>query len=451
MSACHFALPIGLVGYGISNKSVEKYLLNRGVSGSEIFVFEDSKAGPTGEEFLRSSECKSLCVSPGYPLATPWLELARQQGVTIEGEISLASKALNSVRDQMHFIGVTGSAGKSTVVSLLAAGLGAGGRSCFLGGNIGRPLMDLAMEFSNKDAQIPEFVVLELSSYQLENAGELQLDTALITSLSPNHLDRYRDLKSYYDTKLNLFRITKGKKWASFRSAGLRSFFQQSGVANTFDLNIVGEQSSSEESQLKKLTDSPLSSLDFSQMKMLGDQNVDNVKMTAALLHDLGVWNDEVKQALLDFPGLPHRTEMITGKLDTVFVNDSKSTTMESVLQSVESVYGEKQKRAQTSAKMFVLIGGRDKGHDWSQLSVLSKFSNMEFVFFGESAELAKEGSGLSGKLTTTFQGCCEFLSDHVAPGDWVLLSPGGSSWDEFANFEERGNFFREYAERQWG
>lgn len=437
MSASDLPLPVGLVGYGISNKAVEKFLLKSGVDSGQIHIFEDSKGLP-GETFLSQTACKSLCVSPGYPLAKSWIQAAKQQGIAIESEISIAAKALKPVREKIHILGVTGSAGKSTVVSLLEAGLLASQRACFLGGNIGRPLVEMVSGVESEGARLPEIVVLELSSYQLENMGELKLDSSLITSLSRNHLDRYPSLEAYYDTKINIFRITTGKKWACAYSNGLREFFNDKQIFDQFGCRWIED------------CEAPLEASDLEQVKMFGAHSICNVKMAAALLADLGAWNESSKRALLDFPGLPHRAEVMQGKFASVFVNDSKSTTMNSVLSSVASVQEEKVRRGHASKKLFLLLGGRDKDHDWGALAGLAEVDKLEIIFFGESAEKAKLDSGLSGITFASLRKGCEHLIGCLEPGDWALLSPGGSSWDEFANFEERGRFFRDFIERNF-
>jgi UDP-N-acetylmuramoylalanine--D-glutamate ligase len=172
---------------------------------------------------------------------------------------------------------------------------------------------------------------------------------------------------------------------------------------------------------------------------MVGSHNLDNFSLALAVLEHLGV-AQECLDAALAFPGLSHRLEKIGSSLGVTFVNDSKATAMDSVLQAVHSVLSEA-----TCKQVRLLLGGRDKNLPWQELAPLAKRQNVICYFFGECAALAQQKSGLQGKKFAKLETALEKAFSNSVSYDWILLSPGGTSLDEFKNFEERGNFFKNW------
>lgn len=412
--------PIAIVGMGVSGKACLDLLLADGVPRDQIITHD--KKGPCDlplETDLLQAAPRTLVVSPGISLKSPWLEELLASGAELTSELTLAARVLGRER----LIGITGAVGKSTVTSLIGAGLQAAGISSFVGGNLGLPFASYAKDRILGIRPAAEFVVLELSSYQLENIDGLSFEAALITSLTPNHMERYRSLDHYYNTKFHLLEITTGFK-----------IFNLSG----FDLARFQNQFSDSFSVWTDRHDPVLNRISFKKMALVGDHNQDNLALAARLgqLLSLGEYYIE---GLLRFQGLSHRLENLGETNGVLFLNDSKATTVASVLQAALSI----RELAKTRAHCWILIGGRDKNLPWADLAVLAQNSTFSYLFFGECGEKARTLSGLQGDYFAKLEFALNALFSKVKPGDLVLLSPGGTSWDEFKSFEDRGDYFR--------
>ena len=200
-------LPTAIVGWGLTGQSIYKLLMGIGIPESKILTFDEKDPGA---RFCQASTLllqnpKSLIVSPGVPLSLAWIQDFQNRGGFVTSELSLA----NSLLTEEKVIAVTGSIGKSTCVSLLQAGLLQFSPDSFVGGNLGFPLADYVLKKTQGHPLAP-WVVLELSSYQLENFNNLRASLSLITYLTPNHLERYANLEKYYETKWSLVSKTQG-------------------------------------------------------------------------------------------------------------------------------------------------------------------------------------------------------------------------------------------------
>jgi UDP-N-acetylmuramoylalanine--D-glutamate ligase len=175
-----------------------------------------------------------------------------------------------------------------------------------------------------------------------------------------------------------------------------------------------------------------------SESALVGEHNLDNMSVAMTVVEKMQ-WPAKAQEAMRAFPGLAHRMENVGRFQNILFINDSKATTMDSVLQAFKSV------QKQARGHVHLLLGGRDKNLPWSQLSVLKNVTNLQIHFFGEFGEGAKTQSQLPGSSEKTLQQCLATLKNTLQPQDIVLLSPGGTSLDEFKNFEDRGDFFKRW------
>lgn len=399
--------PLAIIGMGLSGTSVYKLLIAKGISKSLIACFDqDNKHDFSCEkELLNKFKPKTLIVSPGVSLTTPWIKSFSGQ---ITSELEVASSFLTTEK----IIAVTGSLGKSTSVSLLEAGLHSFQKTYFVGGNLGKPLADYVM---NATIHRATWIVLELSSYQLENYKNLNPLISAITYFTPNHLERYKDLDQYYETKWTLVEKTNGTTVINSHSVDLVNFCKKKK-----NKNLIFSSSSD-------VTE---------EIDLLGLHNKENFAL-AKKISQLAGWPKESIEAMSKFKGLPHRLENL-GKINGIqFVNDSKATTIESVLAAVRSLRG--------YAITHLLLGGRDKNLPWHQLQTLKNDSSIRFYFFGECASVAQSFSGLPGNQHKDLKSAVDSALSAAAPGDLILLSPAGSSLDEFKNFEDRGNYFAKY------
>lgn len=409
-------LPTAIIGLGLTGRSIEKLLKECGIPGSQILTFDEKDSSAQFQDFesLIKTNIQSMILSPGVSKRKSWIQDFSQSGGQITSELEIAFSFLQNER----VIGVTGSVGKSTCVSLLGAGLQKFAPDSFVGGNLGFPLADYVIELFHGRKRAP-WIALELSSYQLETFINLKADAAILTSFTPNHLERYDSLEDYYQTKWSLVEKTHGPIVYNEHGADLKSYVLAKNI------QAIGVSSLSPE----------FLSFPFHQAKLVGHHNYDNLSLVIKLAHILN-WPESALLGFLSFAGLPHRLENLGEIGGLLFVNDSKATTIESVLQAVTSTQN------MSSKKTHLLIGGRDKNLPWAELKSLASV-NRTFYFFGECARHAQSSSKLSGKIFSKLDDAIRAAVSSADDGDLVLLSPGGTSLDEFKSFEDRGIFFK--------
>ncbi|OFZ28827.1 MAG: UDP-N-acetylmuramoylalanine--D-glutamate ligase [Bdellovibrionales bacterium RIFCSPHIGHO2_01_FULL_40_29] len=389
-----------------------------GYHDSDLLSYDekDSSATFSDSSALLRMNPKTLVVSPGVPLSLPWIQTLLQNGAMLTSEISLAS----SVLENEKLIGVTGSVGKSTVVSILGAGAKHEDENGFVGGNLGTPFCIYALNVLS-GAPRAKWIILELSSYQLENCEKLHLDFSAITFLSANHLERYSGISDYYSTKMKITARTKSV--CVFNSTSV-------------DAVIAAKNSDCPVLLARAATD--LSSDEIEKVSLLGKHNHDNFAV-AHKLAMLAQWSTAAIDKMYSFKGLPHRLETVGYYNGIFFVNDSKATAMDSVHVATNACLD----KVSSSNRLLLLLGGKDKNLPWHDLSTLGNNPKIDFVFFGSVRTIAQTGSGLKGPSFPGLHEALEFCFKSAKSGDVVLLSPGGTSLDEFKNFEDRGEFFK--------
>jgi UDP-N-acetylmuramoylalanine--D-glutamate ligase len=387
------------------------------------------------KEILDGAEI--VVISPGVP---PWIEIIKEaefRGVEIISEIELAYRCTEEFR--IPWIGITGTNGKSTTTTLVDMMLKQQGLKTLAGGNIGTPMAELVLEMlvSNTYNET-DFLVAELSSFQLERIRKFRPFVSAILNITPDHQDRYRDMKEYLDAKIRIFQNQKKGDYLILNydqqvtrdlckncSAEVFYFSRREPVrgvylkGSTIVLNIDSH---------------PIPLIETSQLGMKGVHNIENAMAASLIAYLCGVRPESIKTALTGFRGLPHRMEFVANIEGVDFYNDSKGTNIDAVIKSVDSF----------RCPVVLILGGKDKGADFS---VLGMFSGMvkKVICIGEAKE--KVEAQLSGVLPT------EEASDmdeavqrafSAAPeGGVVLLSPGCASFDMFQNFEERGDAFK--------
>lgn len=416
------AVPIAIVGMGITGEATLRLLQVLGYSRQDILTFDRAAGADVQDpELLLQKNIRTMIVSPGVPLATDWIQKFRHDGGYLLSELSIAFAHLQDEK----IIAVTGSLGKSTTTSMIGEGALTVDPHAFIGGNLGTPLAVYVADVLENKRPRAQYVVLELSSYQLENFPNLKSEVSVFTFLSPNHLERYPNLQSYYLTKLQLIEMTTGLVIANKKGGDLSAK-----ISDTGSIPIVWTDQ----------TDDLLKSAAFSVVNTVGAHNRDNLSL-AAHVGKYFQWPDSALKAMAEFHGLGHRLESCGRRRETLFINDSKATTMDSVLQAVHSVLPE----VGDEAKLHLMVGGKDKNLPWENLQILNNIQKLSPLFFGECGEMARTKSGLRGPYYKTLKLALEALPASIRANDVVLLSPGGTSLDEFKNFEERGNYFKNF------
>lgn len=408
--------PIIIVGMGKSGQAAFELL--RFFGHKDIFYFDDkNESAHFGDpDKLALIKPQTLVVSPGYPLAKPWIQSFKQSGVKITSELSLAASCITDEK----FIGITGSVAKSTTVSILEQGAKTIDPHSFTGGNLGTPFCSYALQVETGTRVRAQFIVLELSSYQLENCENLHLTAAGITYLSANHLERYPDLHSYYDTKLHIAKICSGPVFVNSFGGDACAYAQQKQISN---VKAVSRNDNEWSDGILKTSN------------LIGTHNEDNLAMAFSVSRYLK-WDQAAEHAMLQFKGLSHRLETVAKIKNVLFINDSKATSMDSVEIAVIAAL------SQSPRMLFLLLGGKDKNLPWENLhKILCPL--IEVVYFGQCGELARDKMKITGVYYPSLKEAVAHAINTAKAGDIVLLSPGGTSLDEFKSFEERGDVFK--------
>ncbi|MBP6789724.1 MAG: UDP-N-acetylmuramoyl-L-alanine--D-glutamate ligase, partial [Candidatus Promineofilum sp.] len=370
-----------------------------------------------------------LALSGGVAIDAPLVVEAQRRGIPLTNDsLEFARRA------PAPLVGITGSAGKTTTTSLLGCMGQKSGRRTWIGGNIGRPpLMDLA-EMSAGD-----LILMELSSFQLEIWHDLSPDIATVLNITPNHLDRHKTMDRYTEAKLNILRF-QGPDGVAVLSAddpgalatrdhvrGRLRLFSRRGPVDDGAYAADGQIWLSGPGGRRALC--PLSAI-----RLRGGHNVLNVLAAAALAEVVGVPDEAIVEGIRTFAGVPHRLETVR-ELDGVkYINDSIATAPERALAAL-AAYDE---------PIILLAGGRDKDMVWDEWVRHVAQRVKRVILFGELAEpLAARLSGVAVSRVDTLAEAVYSAQAEAVAGDIVLLSPGGTSFDSYADFAERGEHFR--------
>jgi UDP-N-acetylmuramoylalanine--D-glutamate ligase len=382
-----------VVGLARSGRAVVEALAQRGV---DVIVAE-RKLGNDGVAALADGAAL-LVKSPGVPGENELVAAARARRIPVWSEVELGYR----LRPEMRLIGVTGTNGKTTTTELLGAMLREAGRDVAVAGNVGNPLTA---------AEPAEWVVCELSSFQLEDVHELACEVAVLLNLEPDHLDRHGTFDAYRDAKLRIF--------------------ERAGTAIVPEgLGLPGTTFSADD----RLPAEP---------RIPGRHNRENAAAAAAAARATGVPETAIAAALQSFPGVPHRLELVAEVGGVRYVNDSKATNTAAARRGLGAY----------DAPLRVILGGSLKGEDFVALT--DAVTNVEAAYLiGEAAdqlELALTSTGVRLVRCGDLGTAVDRASREARPGDVVLLSPACASFDQFRDFEHRGEEFRRLVEKLEG
>ena len=333
-----------------------------------------------------------LVKSPGVPGEAPLVRAARERGIPVWSEIELGYRLLPDAR----FVGVTGTNGKTTTTELLGAIFRAAGRDVAVAGNVGTPLTSV---------HSADWVVCELSSFQLEDVHELSCDVAVLLNLEPDHVDRHGSFEAYRDAKLRIFERSSAQVVP--RGLGLP------GIEFSADDDLPAE---------------PL---------IRGAHNRENAAAATATARAAGIADQHIAAALLTFPGVPHRLELVGERDGVRYVNDSKATNVAAALRALAAYADE---------PVHLILGGSPKGEDFTPLAAAIGPNVKSVHLIGAEAE--RIGQMIDGHRDGNLETAVAHAARLAEPGDVVLLSPASASYDQFENFEQRGEAFRRLAAR---
>ncbi len=429
---------VAVVGMGRSGIAAASLLARE---GADVLIVDDRQKeipaslqalgqvrvqlGAWREEDLFSAEW--VVLSPGVPLKKLPLKKLESLRIPVVGEMEFAARFLTA-----PLIAITGTNGKSTTTTLVGEILKGWGWKVFVGGNLGTPLSEAV-------GSPWDFIVVEVSSFQLETIARFRPRIAALLNITPDHLDRYPDLSSYQKAKWRIFENQSGEDHAIvngddplavppfLKGASIlfsRTQIPQRGVyLNQGEIvsNIWGEAE-------------PIIRLDA--LKLKGAHNIENVMAAAAMTLLCGCSVECIRQTLTQFRGLPHRMEMVREAQGVKYINDSKGTNVGAVMKSLEGL----------TAPVILIAGGKDKEGDFTPLRELVQKKVKRLILLGEAQEKMARCFSMHPALerVDSMAQAVARAAASAESGDIVLLSPGCASFDQFRDYQHRGEVFKQ-------
>jgi len=402
-----------------------------------------SLGGHERKDFL---EADLIVVSPGVPLTIEPLQASRKAGIEVIGEIELASRFID-----FPVVGITGTNGKTTTVSLIHTMLEKAGIPHWLGGNIGRPLIECLSAFLEGRAnEKPEVAVVELSSFQLETIVSFCPKIAAWTNLTPDHLDRYKDMDDYAEAKARIF-MNQGERdyalipaedqWLQARRKRIKARPVRFCIGTEADVEIRYEKERIYFQHGRLVEGAGVQEIyETAEVQLPGLHNIENIMVALSAARLCGASPEAIRETMATFRGLPHRIEYVGEKKGVNFYNDSKATTVASVVKALGSF----------TRPVLLLAGGKGKGTSFRELRKPIREHVKKLFLYGQAApRMADDLNGAvaiekAGDLAEALQGAWK----HSQPGDVILLSPACASFDMFRDYEDRGEHYKGLVEK---
>ena len=457
-----------IVGLGASGQSVAAYLAKRHIP----FRVADSRSNPPDVDKFKAefepkgllkglylgefdpaifcaSDLDLLVVSPGVAISHPVIQQARSQGKKVIGDIELFAQEIKKYCPMHHIIGITGSNGKSTVTTLVGELLSACPRfKVIVAGNIGLPVLSALDNLIEKNKPLDNilvYFVLELSSFQLETTDSLELETAVILNISPNHLDRYDgSLADYAKAKHRIYAHAKHIVYNREDKSTYPHFNKHANkyLTLTFGLDKPAENQFGIilENNEKYLAYGSEPLLAVSELKLMGQHNYANVLTSLAIVKSLGLdFTPEMFSVLKNFRGLSHRCEWVANINEVQYINDSKGTSTGATIASIEGL------GPTLTGKIILIAGGDGKGADFSQITpVLQKYVQAVILIGRDANKIAQIiPDNIPSYMAETLDKAVPMAQSLAKPGNTVLLSPVCASWDQYPSYIARGEHFK--------
>lgn len=404
--------------------------------------------GKLDEKLL--AQYQELIVSPGIAIAEPAIKFAKQQGSLVRGDVDLFAEYVTK-----PVIGITGSNGKSTVTTLVGEILSKAGHKPAVCGNIGIPVLDVLLNDDDYNCY-----VVELSSFQLETTHHLAAEVACVLNLSEDHMDRYDSMMSYHQAKHRIFQgcrsivtnredsLTQPLVSDSMpkKSFGLQMSENTVAAKNQYSIAQVeiSDPLSNDYPSVKSLMFAQQPIFPVADLKIKGRHNQLNALAAIALIESLPVSfkvsDDQLKNVLTDFTGLPHRCAWIAEFDGIEYYNDSKGTNVGSTLAAIEGLASDETKN------IFLIAGGVGKDQDFEPLADACQKSVKHALLFGRDAKLiaARIKSDCDLDIVDTLEQALVQTQQLAKAGDVVLFSPACASFDQFENYVKRGEAFEQ-------
>ncbi len=396
------------------------------------------ETGGHGERTFRGQDL--IVVSPGVPVDAPLLVQARAMGEAVIGEVELAAQFLPG-----PIVAITGSNGKTTTTTLTGEILTAGGLPTLVGGNIGTPAISLA-----ERAKRETVIVLEVSSFQLETIQTFRPKVAVVLNVTPDHLDRHRTFEAYVDAKARIFENQRGDDFAVLNeddptcvtmAARTRAqvfwFSRQKEVkqgAWVREGNILFRDGRGSQKNAQREI------MQVSEIPLKGAHNLENVLAAVCAGALMGCAPEKIRQAVRDFKAVEHRLEFVATVRGVDYYNDSKATNVDATIKALESF----------PANIHLILGGKEKGSDYTVLNDLLRQRVKRVYTIGaaagkiESQIVSPKSGNVEVVHAETLENALRKANAVAEPGDVVLLAPACASFDQFKNYEQRGQVFKE-------
>ena len=414
--------------------------------GYDVFVSDMSKIKPKYKQLLddhgieweeeRHSEERILAAdeiikSPGIPQKAPIILKVKEKGINIISEIEFAGRYTNS-----KMICITGSNGKTTTTSLIYHIFKSAGYDAGLAGNIGR---SLALQVAEEPHQ---YYIIELSSFQLDNMYDFRANIAILLNITPDHLDAYDyNMQNYVDAKMRIIQNQDSSDAFIYWNEDpiiKRELERYDIKAVKCPFSLLKEHGSIgyiEQGQYKIEYPTPFN-MEQEELALTGRHNIYNSLAAGIASNIAGIKKDVIRQSLSSFPGVEHRLEKVCRVMGVSYINDSKATNVDACWYALESM----------TTPTVLIIGGKDKGNDYSPIIPLVKEKCRAIVYLGaDNSKLHAtfDSLGIIIRDTHSMRECVDACYDLAEPGDTVLLSPCCASFDLFKNMEDRGEQFK--------
>ena len=388
-----------------------------------------------GKHTDRIFESDLWVISPGVPKNIKIIKKAESLDIQIMGEIEFASMFTS-----LPIIAVTGSNGKSTTVNIIYDMLKNGNYEPMLVGNIGIPFSSAVNELNQKIIKGNIFI-LEVSSFQLEYIDQFHPYISLFLNISPDHLDRHKNMAEYFRTKLNMVKNMTNDDFIIFNEDDktLNNHFKNF-IVKAIPYSLKGNNKffSIRNSILYDDNNEPF--FEIRKIRLKGQHNLSNLIASAIIAKILNIDDGSIKNTMKNFEGINHRLEFVRKFSDVIYINDSKATNLSSVIAALNSF----------ESPIILLLGGKNKDSNFRQLLPHTRRHVKHIVSFGEAGgEIATAlGDAVRLKKTSSLSQAVASAHKVASPGDVVLMSPGCASFDQFKSFEHRGTKFKELVNR---
>ncbi|HEY3875158.1 MAG TPA: UDP-N-acetylmuramoyl-L-alanine--D-glutamate ligase [Candidatus Kapabacteria bacterium] len=392
-----------------------------------------------GDNTHRVLEADYLVLSPGVPLDAPMVKLARETGIKILSEIEIAFDECEA-----PVLAITGTNGKTTTTTLVGEIFRQAGWKTFVAGNIGLAFSEIVDEANaaHRSEAGKSIVVLEASSFQLDAIDEFRPKVSALLNITPDHLDRYKNYEAYIQAKYRIVENQKGHDIFVYNhdDENVRN------CADTVNIRTLGFSLKEEMKQGAYLVGDDIVLrigrekevlMNRNEIGIPGPHNLMNAMAAALMARTMNVDYDVIRRALRTFQGVEHRIEFVRELNGVKYYNDSKATNVDSVYYALGSF----------KEPIVIILGGKDKGNDYSQIAELVGEHVKAIVTVGKGAEKVEkffDGTKPIYSAGMSMEEAVRLASEAAAPGDIVLLSPACASFDMFDNYEHRGRVFKE-------